>query len=149
MGLLNCILLELGMIGNSVYGAGSKRRQAFGSLQTLVFFPNNTDGTITFSDHNNTFWTKESSITFDNCRFISGSTSSVLRLGSINTNANNVFTRVTLKGCKMDELRLIEESAGTYGTGILFTISGYANVITEVNILNTDEEDYSSYIDLI
>lgn len=142
----DCIFIGNNLIASSVYGAGQQEGAKW-KFKNCIF--RNITQPVTFSDHNNVNWEIESSIEFENCRFESAGQTSVLRLGSLNTNANNVFTRVTLKGCKVGQLKLIEESALSYGTGILFTVSGFANLITTITIVNTDGEDYSSYIDLI
>ena len=102
-----------------------------------------------YSCHNNVGFDAETEQIFENCRFIGTYTGHKVRFGSITTNANGILNNVIFKGCKIGHLRLNEENAGVSGTGILFKVSGYANDITSAEIINTDEVDYTSYVDLI
>ncbi|EQB4889906.1 BppU family phage baseplate upper protein [Enterococcus faecium] len=102
-----------------------------------------------YSCHNNVDFDAETEQIFENCRFIGTYTGHKVRFGSITTNANGILNNVIFKGCKIGHLRLNEENAGVSGTGILFKVSGYANDITSAEIINTDEVDYTSYVDLI
>lgn len=108
----------------------------------------NYDEDYVFSCHNGQNFTNNGYLSFDNCRFI-GQTKSIVRLGSITTNANNMECLCEMRGCKETELLLNEENASVYGNGILWKVTGYGNVITNTKIENTDGKDYSSNIDLI
>ena len=92
--------------------------------------------------HNNVNWDIPSYVTFENCRFGKG-----LRLGTLNTNANEMTTYVTVIGCKGDLFKMFEENKDLYGSGILFKVTGYANDFTKTEIIATDGEDYSKNID--
>ena len=108
----------------------------------------NYDEDYVFSCHNGQNFTNNGYLSFDNCRFI-GASKSIVRLGSITTNANNMQCLCEMRGCKETELILDEESVGVYGAGILWKVMGYGNVIADTKIENTDGKDYSSNIDLI
>lgn len=115
-------------------------------------FENLTAGGHAYSCHNNVSFTDSAFLKFDNCRFKvnAGTTDFSFRLGSINTGANGIECNCILKGCKIPvQLRLNQENASAYGTGILWKVSGYANDIAATGIYNTDGIDYSGNIDLI
>lgn len=129
-----------------VYGCGIKQNADY-KIKNCNF---TTDATNNFSFlmHNNTNWTNNSKVSFENCRFMPYDTSYGVLLASMNTGAK--LTYVEMKGNKMKRLRLNENNAASYGAGIQFKVKGYANSITDqVEIIHTDEKDYSSYVDLI
>lgn len=127
-----------------VYGCGIKEGANY-KITNCKFI---TDVTSNFSFliHNNTGWSKCSNVLIENCRFEPVETSFGIVLSSLGTDTK--LTYVTLKGNKLKRLRLNENSA-TY-KGITFKVNGYGNSITDaVQIINSDDVDYSSYVDLI
>ena len=128
-----------------VYGCGIKEGAEF-HIKNCSF---NTDvqSNFSFLMHNNTNWSRNAFVEIENCRFNPYATSYGCLFASMTNGAK--LTYVTLKGNKMKKLRLNENSPSLYGAGIVFKVSGYANVIDSADIVNTDGQDYSSYIDLI
>lgn len=129
-----------------VYGCGIKEGANY-KIKNCKF---TTDATNNFSFliHNNTKWQRCSKVEIENCRFYPVDTSYGIVLSSLGTDTK--FTYVTLKGNQMKRLRLNENAPSTFGTGITFKVDGYGNSISDtIQIMNSDDVDYSSYVDLV
>lgn len=146
----NCHFIGENNVYGATFGSGC-RNGATWEFENCIF--ENKNNGVAFTNHNNIGWTKPAHITFDNCRFITALGTYSIRFSTLNTNANKILTYITLKGCKLTGanvgFQLEEESASVYGAGILFKVSGYANIGASYLIINTDGKDYSSNIDLI
>ena len=129
------------------YGAGEKGGANWLFKNCIFECPNTMNS---FMQHNNIDVSKSSYLEFDNCKFVS-----YVSLSSLN-NGTTAINNVVFKGCRgtsfsQRKIRLNENSASLYGSGIKYKISGYSNDFTNENVSidNTDEVDYSDYIDLI
>ena len=129
------------------YGAGEKGSANWLFKNCIFECPNTMNS---FMQHNNIDVSKSSYLEFDNCKFVS-----YVALSSLN-NGTTAINNVVFKGCRgtsfsQRKIRLNENSASLYGSGIKYKISGYSNDFTNENVSidNTDEVDYSDYIDLI
>lgn len=141
----------------SVYGSGVKGASTW-NFENCIFdaktaAANGTPGNA-LSVHNNVNITKPSFITFDNCRLLNrnsdADTYKTLRLLSMTTGSANGTVYVTLKGCKVDGIKLSENDAAQYGAGCSFYVNGYGNVnALGVTVESSDGIDYSDRVDLI
>ncbi len=128
-----------------VYGCGLKQGAKY-SIKNCLF---HTDAVSNFSllIHNNVDFAIPAFVEIENCRFEPYETAYGCVFASMGTETK--LTYITLKGNKMQRLRLNENSAATYGKGISIKVSGYGNIIDKQEIVNTDDADYSGYINLI
>lgn len=106
-----------------------------------------------YSCHNNVGFINTTTQRFRNCRFFGLGDVGGISFGSLNIDANGINNIVILEGNQLKYLTLREESAAHYGSGILFKVSGFANTIKNgdsgIAIIHTDQEDYSTNVDLI
>ena len=136
------------------YGAGMKQGANFKYINCVFDGTESSMGSngLTYIIHNNVNFNLPCSIEFTNCRFISNKTNSV-QFKTISTNANNMFTYISLYGNKFgtgeNGFALLEENADIYGKGCLFNVTGYGNVNDTYIINTTDGVDYSSNVNLI
>ena len=126
------------------YGSAIKANGDFHFINCL-FINRDADG-YGFSMHNHEGMINGARVEFDNCRFTA---EKGLRFRSMTKNANGIINHVVLKGTKASLLRLEQENGAVYGTGCLWSASGYANNITRTEVSSTDGVDYSDRIDLI
>ena len=145
----NCDCYATNTYYKSVWGAGTRSGVKW-KFENCKFKHYNVSDKCDFTSHNNVGFTNPSQITFVNCRFASPDGS---RFGSLNTNANGIENYVFYYGCQISKISIIEEDAQSYGSGILFKVSGYANNLKtgspDITIINTDGRDYSNNIDMI
>ncbi len=151
----NCKFIAIDTFYNSCYASGCKEGADW-KFENCIFDAskcNDSNGKIAFLNHNNINWQYTSSIKFINCKFIGkyvANENGTITLRTLNTNANNMETNVSLYGCDIGEgIVLKEESKDVYGSGILFKINGFANKNIEYSIVNTDGKDYSGNINLV
>lgn len=151
----NCKFIAIDTYYNSCYGSGCKEGADW-KFENCIFDAskcNDSNGKIAFLNHNNINWQYTSSIKFINCKFIGryvANDNGVITLRTLNTNANNMETNMSLYGCDIGGgIVLKEKSKDVYGGGILFKINGFANKNIEYSIVNTDGKDYSGNINLI
>lgn len=98
--------------------------------------------------HNNIEWTYNSYVDLINCRMTSNDDGTIDLL-SITNHANGTLTYVTMVGTKLsNRLRNLEHNPAN-GSGLLFKVSGYGNVLGGVVVYATDGEDYSNFVDLL
>ena len=153
----NCHFISEKTYYRRTYGAGIRSGCRW-HFEDCIFdgATSNNDGS--YSCHNNTDFTMPTLQYFENCRFNAvysntdndgNNITSAVRFGSITTNANGIMNHVKFVGCKIQNLLLNEEKPKQTGTGILFDVTGYGNDNFTSHILNTDEVDYSSNIDVI
>lgn len=112
---------------------------------------NGDDNMASFIQHNNVSVNQASYLTFDNCRFNCGKTHgrACVQFASM-TNDTSALTYVAMRGCKVNgKILLNENSTSTYGAGIVYKVTGFANVVDSVDIVSTDGHDYSANVDLI
>lgn len=95
--------------------------------------------------HNDNSSVMGADVTLENCR-VDGK----IRFSSLNKGVkSDCFAHIV--GTKSDGIDLTEENVDLYGNGIRWHIDGYANNInaSSVTIVNTDDIDYSSNINLL
>lgn len=151
----NCKFIAIDTYYNTCYGSGCKEGADW-KFENCIFDAsqcNDSDGKIAFLNHNNVNWRYTSVIKFINCKFIGNyvaNKNAPITLRTLNNNANNMETNVSLYGCDIGGgIVLKEESKDAYGSGILFKINGFANKNLEYSIVNTDGKDYSGNVNLI
>ena len=151
----NCKFVAIHTYYNACYGSGC-REGADWIFENCIFDAsqcNDSNGKIAFLNHNNTKWEYTSSIKFINCKFIGRyvkNYNGVITLRTLNNNANGMETNISLYGCDVGGgMVLKEESQESYGSGILFRVNGFCNKNLEYSIVNTDEKDYSTNIEII
>lgn len=136
-------------IGTS-YGSGFKSGCSW--LFENCIFETQNDNSAALYMHNNNGFEQAANILFKNCRFKTSdmATHSII-LSSLNLHSD-VINDILFIGCSANKkIKLSEDNAELYGQGIKMRLSGYANNFSNSNIeiANTDEQDYSSYIDLL
>jgi hypothetical protein len=148
----DCVFIGESLVIGTIYGAGI-RSGAKWRFENCVFKSVSGYTNASYTCHNNTNFIVPSIQKFINCRFLSQSQYLGVSFGSLNNNANGIVNNVLFYGNKINQLTLKEENAQSYGSGILFKVSGYANDLKtgneNIHIINTDEHDYSDRIDLI
>ncbi len=151
----NCKFIAIDTYYNTCYGSGCKEGADW-EFENCIFDAsqcNDNNGKIAFLNHNNVDWQYTSAIKFINCKFIGRyvvNENGTITLRTLNNNANNMETNVSLYGCDIGGgIVLKEESKDVYGSGILFKINGFANKNIEYSITNTDGKDYSGNVNLI
>jgi len=148
----NCDFIGDNITLNHIYGAGHKGGADWKFIN-CTFTKNIGTGIDSMVVHNAINDSKESNIEFENCRFW-GTDHVAVYLSSLNT-GTTALTHAIFKGCKLlnanSYIRLNENNASLYGTGIKFKVSGYGNSFdnTKIAIDNTDSIDYLSYVDFI
>lgn len=134
------------------WGAGCRSGVTW-NFKNCIFGGNQSENEGSFSCHNNTGFTEPARLVFDNCRCLTswtnGSITWGIRMSSIVNDANGVINTIELKGTKTSGLFFTEENAGTYGKGMLWAATGYANDTTTATISVSDGNNYASRIDLI
>ena len=146
----NCRFVAVATSYKAVWGAGVRSGNDW-TFENCEFISQQGD-TRPLICHNNTGFANPAILKFINCRFRNEATNGLgVALRSMNNNTNGIINESYTYGCYYNELTLIEENASSYGAGIKWKVSGFANNISnsDVTIVNTDGLDYSSYVDLI
>jgi hypothetical protein len=154
--ICNCRFIGITTSSVRAYGAGY-----FGGYNwhfDNCTFENRSDkyglGYGPFSAHNNIGMIGNANLYFRNCRFKPDTGTTGCTFGSLNSyngqtegNTNRLF----FYGNSTEKIKMVEENASVYGSGIKTIISGFGNTAknSDVIIVNTDGVDYSSYVDLI
>lgn len=152
----NCHFIGITTSSVKAYGAGY--HGGYDWYFEDCVFENRADkyglGQGSFTAHNNIGMIGNANLYFKNCRFLIDQGTTGCTFGSL-TSYNGVnegnINRIYFYGCKTGTIKLIEENASVYGTGLRTIISGYGNDAKNgnVSINNTDGADYSSWIDLV
>lgn len=132
---------------NAVYGSGTGHNGAKWTFRNCTFSGNNL---IAFMNHNSTNVAKTGRITFVNCRF-KGAPNMTVHFASYNSGVT-ADNEIAMYGCKVSTptgtvSKIYLNESG--GSGIHYKLTGYATQYSEVNIVNTDDHDYSGNIDFI
>ena len=143
----DCHFIGEKLVYGAVWGAGFYS----GCVQNYknCIFENYGNG-AGFTFHNNTRFVNNAKLYFKNCRVITAGTQGG-GFGTLATNANGVINEVYFYGCKLKRISFFEQDSQTYGSGMLFRVSGFCNDIgnSDVVITTSDGIDYSSRIDLV
>lgn len=147
--ITNCKVISRNTISHVAWGSGYRSGLKW-FFENCVFVNEESQG-VPFASHNNRGFEKPATLTFINCRFLGGENGGCARFGSINTGYTNIVNQLLFYGNKVSKIYLTETDPTTYGKGIKVTVSGYGNTCTnnDVIVSNTDDVNYSDYVDLI
>lgn len=147
--ITNCKIISRNTVSHVAWGSGYRSGLKW-FFENCVFENEETQG-VPFASHNNRGFEQPATLIFTNCRFLGGENNGCARFGSINTGYTNIVNQLIFYGNKINKIYLTEADASTYGKGIKVTVSGCSNTCNnnDVIILNTDDKNYSDYVDLI
>lgn len=147
--ITNCKVISRNTISHVAWGSGYRSGLKW-FFENCVFENEENQG-VPFASHNNRGFEKPATLNFINCRFLGGENDGCARFGSINTGYTNIINQLVFYGNKINKIYLTEADASVYGKGIKVTVSGYGNTCNNNNVIisNTDDKNYSDYVDLI
>ena len=161
----NLRVIAIDTVNSRSWGAGYRSGCTW-NFDNCIFENQGDDSSYSFSAHNSPGpnCKDPASLNFFNCRFITPVSESDpsydrgVAFGSLNNNANGVINYLNFYGCDIERIVLYEESAASYGAGILTRLRGYGNSIhgqvgtydgNTIRIYRSDGVDYSSYISML
>ena len=135
---------------NRLWGAGIRSGCNWKFINCVFIYNNSTDIYSCFACHNNTAFDTSAYIEIDNCRFESNQPHNI-QLSSLITGAEGIMCYCKVVGSDPGGANLTEEDAASYGSGCLWTITGYGNDFSaaDVTIITTDGMDHSSQNQII